>query len=68
MSALPIFPISHTGEKYTKKNMIGSPPRKKNYKASPRKEEIQKWKNYRTSREHHKIINKITTNSIQCLD
>ena len=43
MSALPIFPIAHTGEKYTKKNMIASPPRKKNYKASPRKEEIQKW-------------------------
>lgn len=66
MSALPSFPIAHTGEKYTKKNMIGSPPRKKNYKASPRKEEIQKWKNYRTSREHK--INKITTNSRQCPD
>ena len=67
MSALPIFPIAHTGKKYTKKNMIGSPPCKKNYKASPKKEEKQKWENYRTSREH-KIKIKSQLNNRQCPD
>lgn len=66
MNALPIFPISLIDKKQSKKNMIGSPPHKKNYKASPTKENINKWKNYRTSREHK--INKNTSNSIQCPD